>query len=139
LASFSSFEQLRHRFVVQNEDRVLQNLRGQVEIAGLPCHQRGLGRIRQGNPVNHLRELADDVVVSILLENHPAVRKAFFQIESELGPVFRDPPPTAFEKLPPLGAQRHLPHGRQVGFAEKHALDQVHSGCRIGSGHLPHR
>ena len=59
-----ALKELRHRLVVKNADRAVQDLRGKVEVADFPSDQRGLGGSFQPDFINHLRQLADDVVDS---------------------------------------------------------------------------
>ena len=76
--------------------------------------------------VNGLRELADDVVLAVLLVHDAAVGEAGFQIEAELRAVLRHAAPAPFEELPALCDKHDLSPRRAGGGGGKHTGDEMH-------------
>ena len=102
------------------------NLRRKMQVADFPGDERCLIGRGEGDFINPLGKLADEVVTAILLENDTAIDEAVFQIESELGAIFGHTTPTTFQEIPSLGEKDHLLPGREPRFFREHVLDEMH-------------
>ena len=121
-----TFQELSHGLIVKHENRVIEELGGQVEVAGFPCDKRGVRSGFKWNLIDGFRELAHEVVGAILVENDAAIDEAGFEIKAKLRAIFRMEPPAAFQKQPTLNRQNDLAFRRKRGCFREHALNEVH-------------
>ena len=88
----------------------------------------------EGDFINPLGELADQIVAAVLVENDAAIDEPVFEVETEFHAVFCGATPAAFEEIPAFRMKRDLLVAGQERAFRKHAMDQVHWGWMNGDG-----
>lgn len=121
-----AFEKLRHGIVMENQQGILKDLRGEVQVSGLPCHERSVRGALEGDAIDDFRELADDVVETIPMQDHATIEQAAVEIESQLDTIRRGGPPAALEENPAFDLEDHLAVRRKRGRFREQALDEMH-------------
>jgi hypothetical protein len=121
-----AFEELGHGFIVEDADETFEDLSGEMEIADFPRNQSAVGGSIVRDFIHGLVELANDVVLPLLLEDDAAIAEPVFQIEAELGAVFRDTAPATLEELAALRGEGNLIFLRECRRRSEHALDEMH-------------
>lgn len=121
-----AFEELCHGIVMENQQGILKDLRGEMQVSRLPCHERGVRGVLERDAIDDFRKLPDDVVETIPMQNDAAIEQAAVEIESQLDSIRRGGTPAAFEENPAFDLEDHLAVRRKRGRFREQALDEMH-------------
>lgn len=121
-----AFEKLRHGIIVEHQQGIFKDLRGEVKVSRLPCHEGGVRGTLEGDAIDDFRKLPDDIVEPIPMQDHTTIEQAAIEIESQLDAIRRGDPPTALEESPAFDLEDHLAIRRKRGRFREQALDEMH-------------